>query len=43
MSISNILRTFGIFFDHLVEFVFILYIFHRFGIMYQEKSGNPGV
>jgi hypothetical protein len=37
----NILRTLGIFNDHLVHFVFIWYIFSGFGIAYQEKSGNP--
>jgi hypothetical protein len=26
---------------HLVYFVVIWYIFPRFGILYQEKSGNP--
>jgi hypothetical protein len=26
----------------LVNFVVIWYIFPRFGILYQEKSGNPG-
>jgi hypothetical protein len=31
----------GILCDHLVHFVFIWYIFSGFGIMYQEKSGNP--
>jgi hypothetical protein len=35
------LRTFGIFYDHLVQFVLIWYISPGFGIMYQEKSGNP--
>jgi hypothetical protein len=34
MVISNILQTFGIFYDHLVHFC-------GFGIMDQEKSGNP--
>jgi hypothetical protein len=34
--------TFGIFYYHLVLFVFICYIFPGFGIMYHEKSGNPG-
>jgi hypothetical protein len=43
MSISNILQTFGIFYDHLVHFVFIWYIFSAFGIIYQEKSGNPAL
>jgi hypothetical protein len=38
----DFLRTFGIFFDHLVHFVVIWYIFSGFGIMYQEKSGIPG-
>jgi hypothetical protein len=35
------LRTFGIFYDHLVHFVFIRYIFSGFGIMHRVKSGNP--
>jgi hypothetical protein len=35
------LWTFEIFYDHLVRFVFIWYIVSCFGIMYQEKSGNP--
>jgi hypothetical protein len=26
---------------HLLYFVVIWYIFPRFGILYQEKSGNP--
>jgi hypothetical protein len=30
-----------IFFDNLVHFVFIWYIFSSFGIMDKEKSGNP--
>jgi hypothetical protein len=42
MDVWNILRTFGIFYDHLVHFVFIWYIFPVFGIMYHENSGNPG-
>jgi hypothetical protein len=33
---------FGIFYVHLVPFVFIWYIFSGFGITYLEKSGNPG-
>jgi hypothetical protein len=37
----NIVWTFGIFYRHLVIFVFIGYNFSGFGIMYQEKSGNP--
>jgi hypothetical protein len=43
MTICNILQTFGIFYDHLVHFVFIWYIFPGFGIMSQEKSGNPAL
>jgi hypothetical protein len=35
--------TFWISYDHLVHFLFIVYIFSGFGIMHQEKSGNPGV
>jgi hypothetical protein len=42
LAIWSILRPFGIFCDHLVHFAFIWYIFSAFGIMYQEKSGNPG-
>jgi hypothetical protein len=41
MAIWNILRPFGIFYDHLVHFVFIWYIFSSLGIMHREKSGNP--
>jgi hypothetical protein len=41
LAICNILRTSGIFFDHLVHFVSMWYIFFSFGIMDQETSGNP--
>jgi hypothetical protein len=41
-AIWNILMIFGIFYDQLVNFGFILYIFSDFGIVYLEKSGNPG-
>jgi hypothetical protein len=41
MAIWNILQTFGIFYDHLVHFVFIWYIFSGLANIYQEKSGNP--
>jgi hypothetical protein len=41
MAIWNILQTFGILYDHLVHFVFVRYIFSGFGIMCEEKSGNP--
>jgi hypothetical protein len=40
-AIWNILRTFGIFCDHLVPFVFIWYIFSRFWYHEPKKSGNP--
>jgi hypothetical protein len=42
MAIWNILWIFGTFCDHSVHIVFIWYIFSCFGIMHQEKSGNPG-
>jgi hypothetical protein len=42
MATWNIVWRFGIFYGHLVHFVFIWYIFSGFGIMYQEKSGNTG-
>jgi hypothetical protein len=35
VAIWNILPTFGVFCGHLV-------IFSRLGMLYQEKSGNPG-
>jgi hypothetical protein len=39
----SILLPLEIFYGHLVYFVVIWYIFPRFGILYQEKSGNPGL
>jgi hypothetical protein len=42
MDIWNILWRFEIFYDHLVHFVLIWYIFSGFGIIYQDKFGNPG-
>jgi hypothetical protein len=39
----SILLPFGIFCCHLVYFMFIWYIFPRFGILCQEKSGNPAL
>jgi hypothetical protein len=42
IDICTILLTFGIFYDPLVLFVFIWYIFSGLGIMDQEKSGKPG-
>jgi hypothetical protein len=41
MAIWNILQTFAICYDHLVDFLFVWCIFSSFGIMHQEKSGNP--
>jgi hypothetical protein len=41
MTIWSILLLFEIFYGHLVHFVVIWYIFPRFGILYQETSGNP--
>jgi hypothetical protein len=44
MVILNSLRSFGIFYGHLVcNVVVIWYISTRFGILCQEKSGNPAV
>jgi hypothetical protein len=40
MALRFVLRPFGIFFDHLVYFGFVWYIFSRFGILCEEKSGN---
>jgi hypothetical protein len=45
MDIWSILRTFGQFYGHLVQFVALWYtwlfgIFFRFGKYYQEKSGS---
>jgi hypothetical protein len=41
MVIWNILRPFGIIYGHFGKVVVIWYIFPRFGILHQEKSGNP--
>jgi hypothetical protein len=41
MVIWNILRPFGISYDHFVYFQVSWYIFSRFGMLYYEKSGNP--
>jgi hypothetical protein len=38
VAIWSILRPFGIFFCHSV---YLWYIFPRFGMLHQEKSGNP--
>jgi hypothetical protein len=41
MTVWSILRPLQIFYGHLVYFVVFWYIFPRFGILDQEKSGNP--
>jgi hypothetical protein len=41
IAIWSILRQCGIFCAHLIHFIVIWYIFSRFGMLYQEKSGNP--
>jgi hypothetical protein len=41
MTIWSILQPLEIFYGHLVYFVVIWYISPRFGILRQEKSGNP--
>jgi hypothetical protein len=41
MTIWSILLQLEIFYGHLVRFVVIWYNFPRFGILDQEKSGNP--
>jgi hypothetical protein len=43
MTILSILRPLEIFYSHLLYFVVVWYISPRLGILYQEKSGNPGV
>jgi hypothetical protein len=44
MAIRAILLPFRTYYlnGHLVYFVVILVYFSRFGMLYQEKSGNPG-
>jgi hypothetical protein len=42
MAFWSILRPLEIFYGRLVYFVVIWCISPRFGILYQEKSGNPG-
>jgi hypothetical protein len=43
MTIWSIFRPLKIFYVHLVYFVVIWYISTCFGILYQEKSGNPAL
>jgi hypothetical protein len=42
-SWSTYFRSFGVFCGHLVYFMVIWYIFSRFGMLHQEKSGNPAL
>jgi hypothetical protein len=39
---SVFLKLFVKLFCRLVYFMAIWYIFYQFGVLYQEKSGNPG-
>jgi hypothetical protein len=41
MDIQSISQQFDIFYGHLAHFVVMWYIFPRFGMLYQEESGNP--
>jgi hypothetical protein len=41
MTIWSNLRPLKILYGNLEYFVVIWYIFPRFGMLYQEKSGNP--
>jgi hypothetical protein len=43
MAIWYILRPIGKVDGHLVHIVVIWYIFSHFDMLYQEKSGNPGL
>jgi hypothetical protein len=43
MTVWYVLLPIGKFNGHLLHFVVIWYIFSRFGIFYQEKSGNPAL
>jgi hypothetical protein len=40
-AILNCLRSLDIFYGPWVQFVKIWYMFSRFGMLYQAKSGNP--
>jgi hypothetical protein len=42
LAILVVLRQFGVFYLHWEYFVVIWYIFSHFGMLQQEKSGNPG-
>jgi hypothetical protein len=42
IAILSILPLNGICYGHLAHFGAILVYFSRFGMLYREKSGNPG-
>jgi hypothetical protein len=42
MTIGSYLQPFGRFCGHLIYFMVIWHIFSRIGMLYKEKSGNPG-
>jgi hypothetical protein len=42
MAIWDVFGLLGIFYEHLVHFLFIWHIFSSFGSMSKEESGNPG-
>jgi hypothetical protein len=41
-DVWSISRPLVVFYGHSVPFMIIWYIFPRFGILFQDKSGNPG-
>jgi preprotein translocase subunit SecY len=41
MTVGLYFTTIFIFYGHLIYFVLILVCFSRFGMLYQERSGNP--
>jgi hypothetical protein len=41
MAFWSILRPYVIYSGHLADLIVIWYIFSRFGMLHQEKSGNP--
>jgi hypothetical protein len=43
LTVWSIFRPLEKFYGHLVYFVAIWYIFPRFGILDQEKTGNPDI
>jgi hypothetical protein len=43
MAIRSILRQFDLFCANLVDFMVIWPIYSRVGVLYREKSSNPGL